>query len=146
MKQFLCICLLAVSLGGWADDSIPPIIGDMQHRVTVQQSAAIDRVMMDLINGTEREQVQVQGFRVQIYSSNNQQNAKTEAYQMEKRIQESEITVDTYVIFNPPFWKVRLGDFRTQEDAALLKAELVAAFPDIAGDIYVVRDLIQVIE
>lgn len=44
----------------------------------------------------------------------------------------------------PPFWKVRIGDFRTYEEAKEYKKLFVEQFPSIMGDTYIVRDKIQV--
>lgn len=146
----LWVCALPLT----AADSIPepsvrkplPIETAMQERVQLHQSADISRMMQDKIDGTQRELKTVQGYRVQIFSSNRQQTAKTEAFEKEKRIRESGIETETYVLYNPPFWKVRIGDFRTQEEALLMKDEVIRLLPDLQGDTYVVRDMIQVME
>ncbi|MBQ8100416.1 MAG: SPOR domain-containing protein [Paludibacteraceae bacterium] len=146
----LWVCALPLT----AEDSIPepsvrkplPIEAAMQERVQLHQSADISRMMQDKIDGTQRELKTVQGYRVQIFSSNRQQTAKTEAFEKEKRIRESGIEAETYVLYNPPFWKVRIGDFRTQEEALLMKDEVIRLLPDLQGDTYVVRDMIQVME
>lgn len=137
-----------------ANDSIPPadtihrplIIEQMADRVAVLQDSAIDRLLNDKIQGTRRELVQVQGYRVQVYSSNRQQTAKTEAFDIEKMVQDIGLGVETYVVYNPPFWKVRVGNFRTQEEAQQLKEEIVRALPQLQGDTYIVRDQVQLIQ
>ena len=90
--------------------------------------------------------MQQQGYRVQVYSGNRQQTAKAEAFRIEKLIQESGLGVETYVLYNPPFWKVRLGNFRTQAEAQQLRDEVVRLLPSLQGDTYVVRDQIQLIQ
>ena len=104
------------------------------------------RLLNDKIEGIEREAVQQQGYRVQVYSGNRQQTAKAEAFRIEKLIQESGLGVETYVLYNPPFWKVRLGNFRTQAEAQQLRDEVVRLLPSLQGDTYVVRDQIQIIQ
>lgn len=122
------------------------IIESMNENVQVYSDTLIDRLLLDKINGTTREQVQIQGYRVQVFSSNQQQTAKTEAFRVEKLITESTIESPTYVLYNPPFWKVRVGNFRTQEEAQLMKEEIVRILPELQGETYVVRDQIQVIQ
>ena len=51
-----------------------------------------------------------------------------------------------YVLYMPPFWKVRLGDFRTYDDAKEYKKQFVQQFPELMGDTYIVRDKIQVLK
>ena len=117
-------------------DSIPGV-------ELVQDSAVA--VLLDQAMHGERELVETDGFRVQIYSSNQQQSAKGEALELEARIKEK-VDQAVYVQYLPPFWKVRLGDFRTYEEAKEYKKLFVETFPDMLGDTYIVRDKIQVLQ
>ncbi len=117
----------------------------MKDNVQVFADSSIHRLLQDKIAGTERQLIQVQGYRVQVFSSNHQQLAKSQAFDIEKQLNESGLAVPVYVQYNAPFWKVRLGNFRTQDEAQLLKAEIVRAFPELQADTYIVRDQIQVI-
>lgn len=141
----LCSLLLFVAQPLWAQTPVS-IEDDMRENVTIHQDSAITRLIQDKILGASREQVQVSGYRVQIYSSNRQQTAKAEAFDLEKRLQQAELQVPIYVLYNPPFWKVRLGDFRTQEEAKLMKEEVIRRMPELQGDTYVVRDQITVVK
>ncbi len=141
MRKTFIITLLCVSSLMMAQD----ILRDMP-RVIVHQDSTITRLINDKIEGRERQAVEIQGYRVQIFSSNRQQTAKAEAFALEKRLQEMNLSENIYVLYNPPFWKVRIGDFRTQEDAQLLKEDLITRLPDLQGDTYVVRDKITVME
>jgi hypothetical protein len=49
-----------------------------------------------------------------------------------------------YVISEPPFWKVRLGDFLTREEAIEYKNQLNILFPHLQGSTYVVPDQVIV--
>lgn len=122
------------------------IFDAMGDDVVVISDPAIDRVLLDKINNVHREQVAIQGFRVQVFSSNRQKTAKADAYKVEKLVKESTIEVPVYVLYNPPFFKVRLGDCRTKEDAQALLEEVVRALPQLQAETYVVRDQIQVIQ
>lgn len=146
MKSFIISFFICLSLPIYANDSILSIVNDMQERVLVVQDSSITRLMLDRQNGIERQQVEVQGYRVQVFSSNNQQTGKTEAFRVQKLIEDSELEVDVYVLYNPPFWKVRLGNFRTLEQAQKFKEEVVRRLPELQGDTYTVRDNIIVIE
>lgn len=141
MRKTIIIIFLCVSSLMMAQD----ILRDMP-RVIVHQDSTITRLINDKIEGRERQAVEIQGYRVQIFSSNRQQTAKAEAFALEKRLQEMNLSENIYVLYNPPFWKVRIGDFRTQEDAQLLKEDLITRLPDLQGDTYVVRDKITVME
>lgn len=101
-------------------------------------------LLEEAVNG-KHELVEMDGYRVQIYSSNQQQTAKSEALELEGKLRES-ITHSIYVQYLPPFWKVRIGDFRTYEEAKEYKKQFVALFPELMGDTYIVRDKIQVMQ
>lgn len=131
-------------------DSIVPqrasIFEAMGDDVMVISDPAIDRVLLDKINNVQHEQVTVQGFRVQVFSSNRQKTAKADAYKVEKLVKESTIEVPVYVLYNPPFFKVRLGDFRTKEEAQAFLEEVARTLPQLQAETYIVRDQIQVIQ
>ena len=116
----------------------PAILTDMTH-VKVVQDTSITLLMLDKRNGTVRGVQEMSGFRVQIYSDNTPIHAKTTAIQLEERFS-ALISEPIYVISTPPFFKVRIGDFRTQLEASTYKEEFIKAFPDMAGETYVVRD------
>ncbi len=157
-RYLLLIVFLSLSLQSWGDDSIPQLMHDsvsqetqrrallvksMPHAVVLQDSA-ITALLDRKVNGSAHELVEMTGFRVQVYSSNRQQTAKNEAMLLEKKLA-SQLDVVVYVQYLPPFWKVRLGDFRTQEEAQEYKMEFLKNHPELQGDTYVVRDQIKVI-
>ena len=116
----------------------PAILEDMKNARIVQDKA-VTRLMQEKIAGVVHGTTEMPGFRVQVYSSNRPAIAKTEAIKLKERL-EGSISTPVYVISAPPFIKVRVGDFRTQEEAAEFKSELIGLFPDLVGDTYVVRD------
>lgn len=130
----------------YADDSIPMIMSDMRERVTIVQDEAITRLILDKQNGIERHPTEIQGYRVQVFSSNNQHTAKTEAFRIQRLVEDSDLETDIYVQYSTPFWKVRLGNFRTIEEAILFKDEVVRVLPELQGDTYPVRDNITVMQ
>jgi len=108
------------------------------------QDSTVGVLLDEAING-KHELVEVEGYRVQIYSSNQQQTAKSEALELETRLKDA-IGQTVYVQYLPPFWKVRLGDFRTYEEAREYKRQFVSQYPDLMGDTYIVRDKILVLQ
>lgn len=136
----------SIALDSLAGDSLslrPDIFADMPY-VQVRQDSLVGALLHNRIYG-ESELQEIDGYRVQIYSSNRQQTAKAEALQLEKDLADR-VSVSVYVLYMPPFWKVRLGDFRTYEEATQCKAQMTAQFPDKQGDIYIVRDKIKVVQ
>lgn len=83
------------------------------------------------------------GYRVQIYSDNNARTAKNQARAKERAISEAYPELSTYVIFDSPYWRLRVGDCRSRSEADELAAELKKAFPAYKAEIMVVRDRIN---
>ena len=148
MKQIrlysLIFLLLAVT-GVRAEDEITrlDILTDMPDVEIVQDSALIRLLRATIAD--KRELVEMDGYRVQIYSSNQQQLAKTEAMKLESKLKDK-LSQTVYVMYMPPFWKVRVGDFRTVDEAKEYKKAVVQEYPDLMGNTYIVRDKIQVLK
>ena len=145
----VCFVVLA-SMQMWADDSIivisvprPNLLEEMEG-VEVIQDSAVAQLLDGAMNGA-REWVEIDGYRVQVYSSNQQQSAKAEALDLEEKLKQK-VNMTIYVEYLPPFWKVRIGDFRTYDEAKEYKKTFVQIFPDLTGDTYIVRDKIKVLQ
>ncbi len=145
-KLWIIVLGMLASVSVMAEDSIParPNILDSMSGVEVLQDSAVAVLLDDAINGA-RELVEIDGYRVQVYSSNQQQAAKSEALDLESKLKEK-IEQPIYVQYLPPFWKVRVGDFRTYEEAKEYKKQFVEAYPAMIGDTYIVRDKIKVLQ
>ena len=119
-------------------------IFDSLPGVQIIQDSTVAVLLDEAVNG-KHKMVEVDGYRVQIYSSNQQQTAKSEALELETKLNQT-IGQTVYVQYLPPFWKVRIGDFRTYEEAREYKKIFVAQYPDLMGDTYIVRDKILVMQ
>lgn len=117
---------------------------DTMPGVQIVQDSAMSVLLGEAVNG-KREMVEIDGYRVQIYSSNRQQTAKSEALELEYKLKDN-INQTIYVQYLTPFWKVRLGDFRNYEEAKEYKKIFVQQYPELMGDTYIVRDKIQVLQ
>ena len=152
-KIFSILFVLIAAMPVMADDTIEVVstvvaprvnLLEQMPNVEVIQDSAVATLLDGAINGT-REWVEIEGYRVQIYSSNQQQTAKGEALDLEEKLQ-PQVNHTIYVQYIPPFWKVRIGDFRTYEEAKEYKKTFVQLFPDLTGDTYIVRDKIKVLQ
>jgi len=83
------------------------------------------------------------GYRVQVFSDNNARTAKNEARSKSRIITERFPEYPTYVIFSSPYWRLRVGDFKTQEEARDAADEIKKAFPSFGKEVHVVRDRIN---
>ncbi len=149
MKKILLPVILLVSCILYADDENQEqhvmLITDAMENVVVHQDSLITRLMEDKRVGRQRGQYEEDGFRLQVYASNVQQTAKNEALLLQQRL-EPLIDVPVYAQSEPPFWKVRLGNFRTREEANRYKEIFLQDFPDLQGSTYVVPDKIVLIQ
>lgn len=123
------------------DKRIEALVYGIKKHPVVQESATNESV----VSGLDEENTKgVPGFRVQVYSSNAQKTAKTEAFRIEGELQQVCPDVPVYVTFHSPFWKVRAGNCRTITEAQQLKSEIGSAYPQVQKDLYVVHDEIKV--
>lgn len=117
--------------------------------VVIHQSPAIDKLVGERLRGANVETtdsltyLKVQGYRTQVFSGNNQRKSKEEAFNKEREIKELFPEVPTYVSYDAPFWKLRVGDFRTHEEAYHMKRMLMEAFPAFGKEMYIVREEIK---
>ena len=119
------------------------LLVDLMENAVVHQDSAIYQLMMDKYLGIERGVQEVSGFRVQVYSSNVQIQAKNEAMLLHQELSK-QLTQAIYIISEPPFWKVRVGDFRTREEANAYKETLLKLYPILQSSTYVVPDKVTV--
>ena len=147
MKRVLIISLVVLaSMSMWAQElkgnPLRPNLADSLTGVELIQDSTVG-VLLNAVMRGKLELVELDGYRVQVYSSNQQQTAKAEALNLEEKLKDK-INQTVYVQYIPPFWKVRIGDFRTYNEAKEYKNEFVELYPKLMGDTYIVRDKIQV--
>ncbi len=84
------------------------------------------------------------GYRLEIYQSNDQRVGQGEANRIRAMLT-GKVTVPIYVRFYTPFWRVRIGDFRTLDEAQEYKRSFLQRFPGMSRQTYVVRDHIKAV-
>ncbi len=119
-------------------------------KVTIHQPEALKRKLGVHLYGENVEKtdsmtyLKIQGYRTQVFSGNNQRKSKDEAFQKEKEIKELFPAIPTYVTYNAPFWRLRIGDFRTHEEAYHMQRLLMDAFPAYKKEMYIVREEVKI--
>ena len=83
------------------------------------------------------------GYRVQVFDDNNPRTAKQQAEERRNMIISRFPEFRGYVTFNSPYWRVKVGDFRTRSEAEAAMGAIRAAFPNIGPQLRVVRDKIN---
>lgn len=113
-------------------------------RVIVYQENRIENSITDRSKTVKAVQSGTgQGFRIQVFSSNAQRTAKSEAFAIERDLKNAFPEVGIYVSYTAPSWKVRVGDFKTSEEAQDFRSELIVAFPNLRNTTYTVKDKIN---
>lgn len=157
ISLFLSFCLLAGTFGMNAQTRTTSSIFDElqtpkagKGKVTIHQSDAMRNLIGRRLEGDGIEltdstaYLKIQGFRTQVFSGNDQRRSKDEAFKKEKEIKELFPTVTTYVSYNAPFWKLRVGDYRTHEEAYRMLRILMEAFPEFKKEMYIVKEEVMI--
>ncbi len=93
--------------------------------------------------GTDKNVYYTSGYRVRIFSGNNQTQSKNLAYQIEKELHAKMPDLETYVIFKTPNWRLLAGNYRTSEEAYRSLRILKKEFPSRGREMFVIQDEIE---
>lgn len=140
-KIFLLIALMSMAfqLEGVSQN----IISDLE-RVDSATMASVkvyaDPMITDVVlkMNTDPTATLSRGWSVQVFSDNSQ-DAKDEAFKIENKIKEKLPYEYVRAERKAPFWKVRVGQFSSVEEARELRTLLLEQFPELKGGIYIVR-------
>lgn len=83
------------------------------------------------------------GYRVQIFDDNNARTAKREAQSRRSMVGSRFPEFRTYVSFNSPYWRVKVGDFHSRSEAEAAMGAIRQAFPALGPHLRIVRDRIN---
>jgi hypothetical protein len=160
MKKYLFIMFLcACSSGVVAQQSVKNIIDELntdypgQGHVTIFEDEAIKGIVgksmtpsrpVYVSNDGSTAYVKMRGYKIQAFAGNNQRTSKNEAYRKQAMINQAFPELETVVIFDSPFWRVRVGNFRSRDEAAAVLRELRNAFPSFGKEMYIVTDEVKV--
>lgn len=106
-------------------------------RLEIKQDPRIDSLLVKYINHSKANPT-LEGWRVQIYFESGN-NSKTLATNARDRFIELFPEHGAYLSFNEPYYKVRVGDFRTRMDAEGFRQMIITEFPNA----YVVPDKVM---
>lgn len=84
------------------------------------------------------------GYRIQAYSDNNPSTGKTNVQQRARAIAMRFPQYRSYISYNAPAWRLRIGDFKNQADAQAALSRIRSVFPQFAREMSVVRDKVNV--
>jgi hypothetical protein len=125
----------------YIDDNIKNLIG------TPAESATSNRAANDTLTGSTRSAtnfIKRPGFKIQVFSGNNQRKSKDEAYYKQAQIRNNFPDIETSVSFHSPFWRLRAGNYKSYAEASQAMGELKKAFPSFGKEMYIVKDEIAI--
>jgi len=109
----------------------------MAERLVIVQDPDIDTLVNRHIIANASKNG-VDGWRIQIYRGGHR-TANEESNKVRARFMEDFPDIRTYRTFDRPNWfKVKVGDFRTREEAAMVYFDIVKKYPEA----YLIRDVI----
>ncbi len=83
------------------------------------------------------------GYRVLVFDDNDVRTAKQNAQARRNQIVSRFPEMNAYIQFNSPYWRVKVGDFKTRSEAEAAMQAIRAAFPSYGSQLRVVRDRIN---
>jgi len=106
-------------------------------RLVIVEDPAIDTLINRHIIGNALKGG-IDGWRIQIYRGGHR-TASEDANRVRARFMEDYPDIKTYLTFDKPNWfKVKVGDYRTREEAAKVFFGIMQKYPDA----YLIRDVI----
>ncbi len=128
--------------------SIVSSITETEGCEVVQPAALADRVLFHQpkVEPPKKKVDSRAGFRVQIFSDGNQTTARNNARARIRQVSARFPQWGTYLTSNLPYWRARVGDFKTREEANSAAAEIRRAFPSFSNEVRVVSDRISIRE
>ena len=128
MKLFLLLVLI-YNGSVYAQDSL--IYRDPRVDSLIKKQIQINEIT------TRDSRRNIPGFRIQVANSNDRNavfTVKTKIYQLYPELK-------PYLIYQPPNYKLKVGNFKTQEEADHYLQKLIQNFP---SGVYLVPDIIEV--
>lgn len=88
--------------------------------------------------------VMMRGFRIQVFSGNEQRKSRDEAHSKQRLINNTFEDIETDVYFKSPRWILRAGNFRTREEADVVLKQIMKQFPSFGKEMYIISDTVKI--
>jgi hypothetical protein len=134
MKSWIFFLLVSTfCLGAYAqnDSNSIAVHKDPRLDLLVKKQIEINEIT------TRNSRRSAQGYRIQVISTNN----RTKAMEAKTKIYQRFPELKTYLMYQSPFFKLKVGNFIDREDAESYLQDIMEIFPT---GVYVVRDVVEV--
>lgn len=117
------------------------IFANSTDTIIVYKDARIDTLVAKQAAMNKRQLLKnsgglVKGYRIQVLTT----NSRDEAYKIKSDLLSKFPDQKSYLLFQSPYFKVRIGNFLRREDAEALRTQLNNTFP---FSVYVVEDMVD---
>lgn len=160
MKQLIAFIIFSCSVAVFAETNSVMTIADRLNKggvIIVSQPDALNKLLLPVVESEpvvasgDTENVEMMkpsrsaraGYRIMVFDDNNVRTAKGAAQARKTQIESRFPQYRTYVVFDSPYWRVKVGDFRTRGEAEAVMAEIRAAYPGMSSSLRIVRDRIN---
>ena len=130
VRTFTVIIFLMLGKVVCANDTVI-VVKDARLEILSSKQAQINKRSAMMTSGG-----QYKGFRVQVLSSNNRDNAQKIKTDLMNKFPDHK----SYILYQSPNFKVRIGNFLKRDEAEKLRKQLYKYFPQ---GVYVVEDTIE---
>ncbi len=125
MKTRFLFIFILLSNFAWSQDSAKlNMIIDNKVDILLKKKLELDQ-----------QKPSIQGYRVQLYYGGN----RTEALELKSKFAQLHPEVESYLIYQQPYFRLRVGDFRTRLEAYKLMKKVEKEFPSV----FIVNDEIN---
>jgi hypothetical protein len=87
---------------------------------------------------------EMRGFRVQVFAGNNQRISRDQAYARRDLIRDAFPEHEAEPTFQSPWWRLRVGNFETRDEAEEVMHEMRRRFPAFAREMTIVQDDVRI--
>ena len=132
MHKYLFVALLFFAQRDWAQADTSGVVVTKDPRVDllVRKQIAINE------ETTRESRRNVPGFRIQVMNTPD----RNKVYDAKVKVYQEFPDWKPYLLYQAPNYKLRVGDFKTEEEAQAAMQQLSRLFPQ---GMYVIRDLIE---
>jgi hypothetical protein len=133
MYKIIFVALLFAGLRGSAQTDTAGVIVNKDPRVD-----ALVQKQIEINEFTTRDaRRNVPGFRIQVINSPD----RNKVYAAKAKIYDEYPDLKPYLLYQAPNYKLKVGNFKTQEEAEQAMQQLQRLFP---SGLYVIRDIVEI--
>jgi hypothetical protein len=138
MKSFLSFIAILITLSVHAQDVVKTDTTVVEGSLTVDKDPRLDVLAKSQADFNAIAQKSAKGYRLMVLNTNNRALAMNLRSKLLQKYPDQKV----YMSFQPPYIKLKFGDYTNEEDANRYKDELIKS-KLITGSIYVVPEVID---